>query len=70
MSFDTATLGNEGDGANPDQTILAARNPEFYRKLIMRTDGDVQGIMVIGDKTAIQTARKILAGTARPEDFI
>jgi nitrite reductase (NADH) large subunit len=70
VSFDTAILGKDGRSGPAELSVQAGSDPESYRKLVMGRDGQVEGIMVIGDKAGIQTARKVLAGSARPEEFL
>ncbi|MFA6507964.1 MAG: FAD-dependent oxidoreductase [Treponemataceae bacterium] len=51
------------------ETVIKASDAIQYRKLRLGADGKPLVTMVIGEKAAIKIARKIMAGTANPEEF-
>jgi len=50
-------------------SYLAGGNDESYKKLVLDQDAKPVAAMVVGDKSAISTAQKIMGGKAPTEDF-
>lgn len=50
-------------------TFLAGGNDESYKKLVLDKEKKPVAAMVVGDKSAISTAQKIMGGKAEPEEF-
>lgn len=50
-------------------SFLSGGNDESYKKLVLDKDAKPVAAMVVGDKSAISTAQKIMGGKAPTEDF-
>lgn len=59
-----------GDPAAAGARVITSHDSGGYRKLVLNGDGTVAAVMVIGDKSAIQNARKILAGSLPADGFL
>lgn len=55
--------------SDAEERTIGGRDELRYRKLVVGADGGAVAAMVIGDRSAVQIARRVMSGSADPGEF-